>query len=286
MKKKYNDINDDEIRIISSDKKESGDTNKRFKWNKWWIIVLILIIGALAVFFWWEVKRDTEETQVTTITKVNTINSVQSIPVTTEGYVEIEDTVVNNVPLTIFTPCNLTPSLAVGVEVLKDTTAKFVVQAADIRQDNGGIVGAYVSKGNLLSKGQAKAGFCAIIDNKIIIGVATSTPYLEEAIESNGYFFRQYPLVVGGQVVDNKLPSSSLRKALAQLNGKIVVIMSQRKQTLNEFSETLVDLGVSDAIYLVGSTSYGFAVDKEGYKIEFGKEDENLSANTNYIVWK
>ena len=162
-----------------------------------------------------------------------------------------------------------------------------MVQAADVRGDNGEILGAYVSEGNLLSRGNSKAGFCAIINGKLIIGVADYTPYLEQAIESGGYFFRQYPLVVGGQAVENKLNLSSLRRALAELNGEIVVIMGDKKQTLNEFSQTLVDLGVSNAIYVIGGNEApGYAKDEKGNRIEFGKKCDSPYPNSNYIIWE
>ena len=302
-----NDIKDDEIRIISSERNLPVNTSKREelksmnkpekpKWKIWVIITAILFFGGMCVFFWWEVKSDTlpeekEHLQITTL-PINEEGNVQSnIPVpkvkpVENGFVQTFDTILNKEKFTVFIPHNLVPELKVGVETLKDTTAKFVVQAADIRKDNGGIVGAYVYKGNLLSKGQAKAGFCAIIDGKAIVGVAESTPYLEQAIESDGYFFRQYPLVVEGQPVNNRLKYSSLRKALAELNGETVVIMSHNRMTLNEFSQYLVDMGVKNAIYLVGSSSFGFAIDDEGNRIEFGKEQENPSINTNYIIWK
>ena len=308
-----NDIKDDEIRIISSErnlpaKKEPSKLNLPYeldkkeegkpKWKLWVIISAIIFFGGLCVFFWWEVKDDQEETEniMFDSEKIGEVNlnieslDTVSIPVPTKavsekGFVEIQDTVIDKVPLTIFKPKNLTPKLHIGVETLRDTTVKFVVQAADIRRDNGQIVGAYVSEGNLLSRGQSKAGFCAIINGKLIIGVADSTPYLEQAIETGGYFFRQYPLVVGGQVIDNKLKSASLRKALAELNGETVVVMSDKKQTLNEFSQTLVDLGVSNAIYLIGSTAPGFAVDEEGKRTDFGKEYSAPPHNSNYIIW-
>lgn len=320
-----NDIRDDEIRIISSEKKDNkgrqpetykkipvakkfprfSHNNEDFtpkpKWKLWLVISVILFIGALCVFFWWEIRRDTlpeekEHLQIK-ISKAERKNVIietadnLKIPVPTQnleekGFVEYFDTVINKEKFTIFKPQNLTPELRVGVETLRDSIPKFVVQAADIRKDNGGIVGAYIYKGNLVSKGQAKAGFCAIINGKPIIGVAETTPYLEEAIENDGFFFRQYPLVMEGQPVNNKLKSSSLRKTLAEINGEIVVIMSHDRMTLNDFSQHLVDLGAKNAIYLVGSSSFGFAIDKEGNKIEFGKEKENPSINTNYIIWQ
>ena len=305
------DIQDDEIRIISSESNLPVNTHKKEelknmryepekpKWKLWVIITAILFFGGLCVFFWWEIKDDPEETEnlLFDSEKIEDANlnieslDTVSIPVPTavvseKGFVETYDTTINKVPLTIFKPKNLTPKLHIGIDALRDTTASFVVQAADIRRDNGQIVGAYVSEGNLLSRGQSKAGFCAIINGKLIIGVADSTPYLEQAIETGGYFFRQYPLVVGGQVVENKLKPSSLRKALAELKGEIVVIMNDKKQTLNEFSQTLVDLGVSNAIYLIGSTAPGFAINEEGKRIDFGKEYENPSVNSNYIIWQ
>ena len=309
-----NDIKDDEIRIISSERNLPVHANKyemegkeerlkykpeKPKWKFWVIITAVLFFGGLCVFFWWEINDDPEETENFVIDSENIgedklsferIDTL-SVPVTTsaiaeKGFVETYDTVINKVPLTILKPKNLTPKLHVGIDALRDSTASLVVQAADIRRDNGQIVGAYVSEGNLLSRGQSKAGFCAIINGKLIIGVADSTPYLEQAIETGGYFFRQYPLVVGSQVIENKLKHSSLRKALAELNGEIVVILNDKQQTLNEFAQTLVDLGVTNAIYLIGSTAPGFAIEEDGKRIDFGKEFEKPSVNSNYIIWQ
>lgn len=293
MSKLPYDINDDEIRIISSENKllkneprDRGHNIKR-KFRIWLWVALILLIGILGVSLWWTTSSNNEEI-LYPLEPCPLDSEVENeiIDFNQKGFVDISDTIFNRDKLTILKPENSIPRLQIGTEALEDSAAILVVQAADIRRDNGEIVGAYVLEGNLLSKGQAKAGYCAIINGKLIIGVADSTPYLEQAIETDGYFFRQYPLVVGGQVVENKLKPSSLRKALAEMNGEIVVIMTHKKMTLNEFSQELVGLGVSNAIYLVGSSAFGFAIDEEGNRIEFGKNQEHLSRNTNYIVWK
>ena len=161
-----------------------------------------------------------------------------------------------------------------------------MAQAADIRRDNGEIVGAYVCEGQLLSKGQPKSGFCAIINGSPIIGVADSTPYLEQAIETDGYFFRQYPLVVANHVVENKLKRRSLRKALAEWNGRIAVIVSHKQLTFHDFAQALVDMGVTNAIYLVGSKSYGLVRDADGNRIVLGSDVVSDAKNVNYIVWQ
>ncbi|MCH5222971.1 MAG: phosphodiester glycosidase family protein [Muribaculaceae bacterium] len=309
------DLNDDEIRIINPESKSNIEKPKIRKvapnaymtelatsgpyhkvwWKRPWLwISIILFLGALAVFFWWEVSKDVRsltqydmEPEIYDSQYYYKVNSNSNFLAKGDGYVEIKDTVINNNRLTLYYPENLTPVLRLGAETLNDTiNAAFVVQAADVRADNGGIVGAFVYEGKLLSRGQSKAGFCAIINGKIILGVADSTPYLEQAIESDGYFFRQFPLVVGGQMVENRLQLSSYRKALAELNGKIVVVMTHDKMTLNEFARILTEMGVQNAIYLVGSTTYGFAKTENGEIKYFGERVENPALNVSYLVWE
>lgn len=309
MKNEHNDIHDDEIRVINSGESITGEETRNQDEGKqqrprhgyfkylWIVIGAILFIGLIVILLFgsimyappggedMEISLAPRQSLEDETSEALTLNTAIPYP-ELKRYVEITDTVVDYQPLTILTPRNSVPRLHIGVDILTDTTATLVVQAADIRADTHGIVGAYVLKGDLVSKGEAKAGFCAIIDGKMIIGVADSTPYFEQAIENDGYFFRQYPLVVGGQMVENRLKSSSLRKALADLNGETVVIISHKKMTLDEFARILVDLGVTNAIYLVGSTSFGFAKDEAGSRIEFGNETVNPPHNSNYIVWE
>ena len=166
-------------------------------------------------------------------------------------------------------------------------------QAADVRADNNDILGAFVLKGELLARGIAKKGFCAIINESIQLGMAESTPLFEEAINKEGYFFRQYPLVVNGKMVENKPKGKALRHALCELDGKVVVVSSRDKESFHDFAQTLEDLGVQNAIYLVGSDAYGFcrvhtestseaAAPEVWGKISEGKAFENV----NYVVWR
>lgn len=202
------------------------------------------------------------------------------------GFVNVTDTVVNDKGFTILTPVDAVPSLHIGADILNDTTAVLVAQAADFRADNGDIAGTFVYKGNLIAKGEAKPGFCAIINGELTVGVSDTSPMLEEAIATDGYFFRQYPLVVGGQIVENKPKTKSLRKALTTIDGKPVIILSHDRMTLHDFSQSLVDLGVPNAIYLVGSNAYGFARKENGETITFGERVKNMPPKANYIVWR
>lgn len=294
MNRWHNDIKDDEIRVISSDVSSGMNAiGKRRKIRTVvWLVTAVFVIAAGALFY--EVlstgdDKDDEEHVVVeenagTLKLVTNNNAGKAER--KKGYVEKTDTTVNKIPLVVFTPRFATARLQRGIETLRDTAAVLVLQAADVRKDNGEIVGAYVSEGNLISKGQAKSGFCAIIGGTPVIGVSDATPYLEQAIETNGYFFRQYPLVVGGQVVENKPKGKAIRRALAELDGETAVVISKVRITFHEFSQALVDIGVSNAIYLVGSGTYGTAVDSSGKRIKFGKEVATTSPNINYIVWE
>ncbi len=166
-----------------------------------------------------------------------------------KAYTQVRDTVAGGIELHVLTPVNATPSLEIGFGALSDTTVVLAAQAADTRRDNGKIVCACVVKGELLSKGVAKAGFCSIIGGEITIGVADATPMFEQALAGDGDFFRQYPLVVGGQVVENKPKNESQRRALAEIDGKACIVSSARRVTLRDFSQALVEIGVRNAIY-------------------------------------
>ena len=282
MSKNNIDIDDNEIRIITS--KSGNGTSTPPRWLYYAIVCAAVAIIATVYALLWG-SDDTADSEELAVTQEAAAPG-DTATVVKKGYVEITDTVVGNVPLVILTPRDATPKLHIGIDVRQTPDVVMAVQAADIRSDNGGIVGAYVVEGNLVSKGQAKSGFCAIIDGNITIGVADATPFFEKAIESNGYFFRQYPLVVGNQLVENKPKGRSLRKALAEWNGIPVVVLSRSRLTFHDFAQTLVDLGVANAIYLVGSEAFGFAVDSEGNKTEFGKEAPSPKVSTNYIIWR
>ena len=282
MSRKNIDIDDNEIRIIKSTSGNGTSTPPR--WLYYAIVCAAVAIIATVYALLWG-SDDTADSEELAVTQEAAAPG-DTATVVKKGYVEITDTVVGNVPLVILTPRDATPKLHIGIDVLQTPDVVMAMQAADIRSDNGGIVGAYVVDGNLVSKGQAKSGFCAIIDGNITIGVADATPFLEKAIESDGYFFRQYPLVVGNQLVENKPKGRSLRKALAEWNGTTVVVLSHSRLTFHDFAQTLVDLGVANAIYLVGSEAFGFAVDSEGNRTEFGKEAPSPEASTNYIIWR
>lgn len=280
MNIRHNDINDDEIRIISSCN-NTRTTKKRDTLFGWICAIAATLAIVVAAIVYVATGDETSKDALSEPTG----QTFEQVSHHKKPFTARTDTVVNGIELSILSPYNATPTLEIGNNVLNDSTTVLLAQAADIRGDNGEIVGAFVVDGELVGKGEAKAGFCAIINGEISLGVADATPMFEQALTSDGCFFRQYPLVVAGQIVENKPKGKALRKALAEIDGKISVIISNNRATFHEFSQALVDIGVSNAIYLIGSDSYGSYKDSDDKTTVFGQKWED-TANVNYIVWR
>lgn len=308
MSNKRLDIGDDEIRVISPTGDESPRNNGKRK-RKRYVYAAISVIAAVAVAaIVLAVLRpgnanetETEDAAMAPMNERTVVfgtgsdtkainetgeDDMENTTPVNERYTSRRDTTVNGMSLIILTPHGATATLEVGNDVVNDTTAILAAQAADIRRDNGEIAGAYVVRGELLSKGEAKAGYCSIVNGKINIGVADATPMLEQALTSEGYFFRQYPLVAAGQLIENKPQGKARRKALADIDGTMSVVMSADKLTFHDFSQALIDAGVRNAIYLVGANSTVFYNHRDGRRHFMEPVDENAPDNINYIVWR
>ena len=131
----------------------------------------------------------------------------------------------------------------------------------------------------------SKRGYCAIIDGEVTVGVADNSPLFEKATDSNGDFFRQYPLVNNGKLVENELKNKSIRRALCDIDSHIVVVETQSAESLHDFAQALVDLGTSNAIYLVGSSAMGWSMDADGNGTKMGLWDPRKIKNISFIVW-
>ena len=286
----YNDIKDNEIRIIGN-AEQPKETLRKPIYRKWWFWTILVVFCLLTVWVIlaqrsFERHRNLALECATRTTAAVAPTIVQAEPAT----VLVRDTSVNDVPLRLYSPVNAVPELCVGYPNPKDEALVMAFQAADIRADNHEILGAFVLKGDMLSRGRSKKGFCAIIDGKIQLGMAESTPLLEESTEKEGYFFRQYPLVIEGKMVENKPKGKAVRRALCEWNGSIVTVSSLEKESLHDFAQALADMGVQNAIYLVGADAYGFCRTQSDNTPETTTWGERQTGKTfekvNFIVWR
>lgn len=288
---RYKDIRDDEIRIISASQEKKGFC----PWG--WVCLAVAAVAILiSLLFLLNKEKADMESDTTQVIFEPSAEVIQETEVdtkwlgnytdTTKSYTEHLRDTINDIPLDIYIPHNAVPELVLGVPDIHDKNIVLTTQAADIRADNGKIVGAFVLKGKPLSWGLSKKGYCGIIDNKVTVGVADNSPLFEEATEKGGYFFRQYPLVDNGVLVENAPKGKSIRKALCDRDGEIMVVMSQMPESFHDFAQALVDLQVDNAIYLVGSTSFGYFRDYYDQleiiynNLRYGYQYEN------FIVWR
>lgn len=295
--KKYQ-IEDDEIRIIG----ETEVQKPKSKQQRWWLLAAALVLLFVIVLIWIitnnRTQPDTEPSYFEPAPETNLLEAQRSVirlgrevDSLAQGFTEIRDTMINDIPLRIYIPHNAEMSLHIGKINKADTTIIYTAQAADIRADNGKIVGAFVLKGEPRAWGLSKKGYCASIDGKVTVGVADNSPLFEEATEKGGYFFRQYPLVKDGVLVENEPKNKSIRRAICDRQGEIFMIESGTAESFHDFAQALVDLGCDQAIYLVGSSAYGWAVDEHRIRHEFGDENyytsrRRMPRNTSYIVWR
>lgn len=296
--KELKDIRDDQIRVIGE-----GGSKKHLPRSVWIVILSVLSLALISVIVLFVTRQKEERIQelkspepalFEPVREVEPIQSKwlgQKPDSLAQGYTEIKDTLINDIPIRIFIPHNAEMSLHIGRMDKEDKSIVYAAQAADVRADNGGIVGAFVLKGEPRAWGLSKKGFCASINGVVTVGVAENSPLFEKATEEGGYFFRQYPLVKDGQVIDNEPKGKAIRRAICDRQGEIFMVETGTIESFHDFAQALADLGVDQAVYLVGSSAYGWAVDEVGTTHEFGEDNyytgrRRMPKNTSYIVWR
>lgn len=256
-------------------------------------IPVAVSLAALLLFVWPGYLRKAKAPEsgvfdpITTPVVTAGLDTLGRTDVTT-SFTERLDTVINDVRLAIFIPHNATAELTIGAPDINDSSIILAAQAADIRADNGKILGAFVLKGEPKAWGLSKKGYCAIIDGVITVGVSDNSPLFEEATDKGGYFFRQYPLVDNGQLVDNEPKNKTMRKALCARGGQTFMVVSLTDESFHDFAQALVDLGVDNAIYLVGGyAASGWLRDEDGQVTGFAAITQHgVYKNESYILWR
>lgn len=293
MTDKNKDIRDDEFRVIGQATIPNTSASEKSRRKLGVAIVsaiLVIAIGILTIVNWpKDVPEDPNEGLFENAPEQVEHKPVSPLGTTTDAhYTEKLDTVINDVHLSIYIPHNAKPELTLGVPDRKDKNIILAAQAADIRKDNRKILGAFVLKGEPLAWGLSKKGFCAIIEGKVTVGVSENSPLFEEATEKEGYFFRQFPLVDNGTLVESDQKNKTMRKALCSRAGQLFMAVSETDESMHDFAQALVDLDVENAIYLVGShSSFGWYINEAGEKTLFAPDvHRGTYRNENYIIWK
>ena len=278
------DIGDDEIRVIGS--------GRRRRRRRRIIVAVAAAVVVVAALVWMLVKQHTIPSQQMAAVEemenemYGSVEWQNNADVTKPSCIDVTDTIVDGLHLRIYTPYNTMPELHIGMLDTTDSDILLTTMAADLRRDNGKIVGAFVLAGEPLSWGLSKRGYCAIINGCVTIGVAENSSLFEQATEEGGYFFRQYPAVDNGVMVENRPANASFRRALCMFDGKVSLVRCIDRVLMNDFSRALVHLGVSDAILLVGGYADGWSRNSDGTLDYFGILPAKEAEYMNYIVFR
>lgn len=264
--------------------------NNRTPWWVWVIIGTVVLATIIFLVVHFMDKPSSDKVAKTSssagkedVTDIWYNNSDVKLPSCTM----VSDTLIDSIHLHIFTPYNTVPALHVGPFDTTDANIVFATFAADLGYDKGKIIGPFVCEGEVLSYGGGrKLGYCAIIDDNITLGVSENSSLFEEAIESGGYFFRQYPAVDHGVMVENNPKNAAFRRALCMLDGKVCVVATFDRVLMNDFSSALVNLGVENAIFLIGGNAEGWYRTQDGALHQLGETYVKGNPNINYIVFR
>ncbi len=285
MENNHKHINEDDVEILGINPSEPSKPKKK---KRHWLWILLLLPIAIASFL---ILRHNEKEPSNYYRQANETTETQTKPETAlqqkpdSSFIEVLEETINDVPLLVYAPHHAHAELALGIPDRNDKSIIFATQAADVGGENFKIVGDYILAGEQLARGQRKDGFCAIIDHKITIGFGSEPQFLQEAINQKGYFFRQYPLVKNAMPIDNKPKGKSIRRALAIRNRQVIIVESRSRESFHDFAQALADIGVSDAVYLVGGSAFGWYRNQNREQTFFGKEEE-MFPNPNYLIWK
>lgn len=206
-----------------------------------------------------------------------------------KAYVSVSDTIINEIPLRIFTPHNAVPELRMGRVDVDTTQYVLGAMAADIGRDKDEwkVVSGFIYKGQLISHSISRWGYCAIIDGKATIGRELHTPLFEQCIDEKGDFFRHDALVDKSRNVSATRKGRAVRRALAMTDGGLCIVETETIVRLHDFAEALRGLDVTEAIGLMGTGSaVRWGIDKMGRRYVTGDTEASLPACVNYIVWR
>ena len=116
--------------------------------------------------------------------------------------------------------------------------------------------------------------------------MSRETALFERAVEQEGYFFRQFSLVHDGKFGEKKLPKGkAVRRALCYYQENIVIIESMERESMHDFSQALIDMGVQEAIGLVGFIPLTLYEDESGIRTA-NKTEYNEGIQETHIIWR
>ena len=195
------------------------------------------------------------------------------------------------ITLLVYRPVNARPEFTTTRPDSNDTRIKLSVAAAFTGKDLKSIMGKHIEKGNVKWGYKSIAnGYVSIIDDKVSIRpIDLSLKKAQtKAIKKKGYVFQQMLLVHDSVLMDCKIfgERETYRRALVIIDNKPCIIESEQRMKINDFSASLIRMGINTAICLdMGTWSYGFIRTETENYIPIGKLTSSTKDQTNWLIF-
>ena len=223
-------------------------------WKVFGIVVITIILTLMAVGLYCLLTSDkAKEAQAVQEAEITATPAESNV---VKFLSPVTDTI-NDVPLTIISVENAKAKVTFDLPAEKDDDVLFATSAADVRADNDEIVGEFIHNKQQLSNGIKKTGFCYIAsDGAVSLGMGEADDVKQKAVADGGTFFRQYALVINGEIQPCQLKGKSKRRAIAIQDGQTKIVMSNNQESVYDFAQALADYGFSYAIYIPGGNGF------------------------------
>lgn len=151
-----------------------------------------------------------------------------------------------------------------------DTSIYLYSRSAD-HGKNGEYLGSLVMNGKEMQADQSRLGYCAMANDKVVIGIARDEKVKDYVLEQGGSFFRQFILVSNGVIPSQfYLHGKVERRGLGRIGDRLYYIETRHAETMWDFADALREYGFTDAIYITGGTDYSFYRTADGTRHNIG----------------
>lgn len=265
-------MREDEIQILGK------PHHTRKKWW-WWVIVAIIFVVAIMMLIIYTANNSRRQAVLKQVeTDVNPLSVLQSQE---SGLYEF-DTEINDLHIYTLHLVNMETALTQSTPEYADTTLLLSLVATKKLP----IAGDLVIDGKLMARGKPMKGFCAIVNGNVAIGETSDDDVLNYCIENHGSFFRQHMLVKDGKICDTPIKGKAMRCALARQGNDMYVVFAENEESVHDFAETLIDIGVLHAI-LLDEDLLTFYFKEEVKDMIYEPESiADPKEETNYLIFK
>lgn len=274
---------DNDIEILGIPTPNISDGKKaRVKLYARMVIGLVILFVIISLFF---ILRKDESVPTNDLPESSEITTIQIDSIKSETVLPpLFTDSINDVIFTIVPLDGLHAEVSFEKPDSLAGNVVFAAVAADHRADNGEIVGEFIYNRQLMSRGTRKSGYCYVSpDGLLSIGIGSGEEAKKLALKEGGTFFRQYALVMDGEMQPNTLKGKAKRRALGFLDNKPVAVLTTERESIYDFSQALADYGLSHAIYLPGGNEY-LAMQATQWK-KLNSNNPPRSTFENYIIF-